>query len=237
MTDLQQLLEVQHHDTLADQLRHRRSALIERAELATATLQRANAEQAAEAVATNRAGLAASQDRLETDITHARDRIKAVESKLYGGTVSSPRDLQALQDEIASLQRRVGLLEDDELAIMEQLEPIEAALAHETAEVTRLTAEIDRLESAVTAAEAEVDVELASNEAKRGASLSGVPPALLAEYEQIRIRSGGIAVAALVGGQCGGCHMRLSSMELDRVKKQPPDAVIHCEECGRLLVR
>ena len=68
-------------------------------------------------------------------------------------------------------------------------------------------------------------------------SAGAVPAPLLAEYEQLRSTSMGIAVSALTGGQCGGCHMRLSAVELDRIKKQPADAVIHCEDCGRLLVR
>lgn len=67
--------------------------------------------------------------------------------------------------------------------------------------------------------------------------MESVPETLAAEYEKIRSTSGGVAVAQLVGGQCGGCHIRLAAMELDRVKHLPPDALVHCEECGRLLVR
>jgi uncharacterized protein len=47
---------------------------------------------------------------------------------------------------------------------------------------------------------------------------------------------GGIAVARLVGTNCGGCHLTLSAVELDRIRHEPGDAVVICEECGRLLV-
>jgi uncharacterized protein len=237
MTDLDQLLEVQRFDTGADQLRHRRVSLPERPELVATHGLRAAAEQRGAKATADRQVLAAGQDRLERDITQARDRIKTVEGTMYGGTVSNPRELQALQDEVGSLQRRVTLLEDEEIAVMEQLEPIDAAISAEAAEVERLGGEIIRLEAAITAAEAEVDVELETNRAAREASAAAVPEPLMVEYEAIRSQSGGVAVAALTAGQCGGCHMRLSSMELDRIKKQPADAVIHCEDCGRLLVR
>ena len=59
---------------------------------------------------------------------------------------------------------------------------------------------------------------------------------LLARYEQLRSKLGGTGAARLVGGSCSGCHLTLSSMELDRVRKAPPDAVITCEQCGRILV-
>ncbi len=59
---------------------------------------------------------------------------------------------------------------------------------------------------------------------------------LLARYEQLRSKLGGTGAARLVGGSCSGCHLTLSSMELDRVRKASPDAVITCEQCGRILV-
>ncbi|MDZ7733961.1 MAG: C4-type zinc ribbon domain-containing protein [Acidimicrobiia bacterium] len=69
------------------------------------------------------------------------------------------------------------------------------------------------------------------------APVEGVSPAHLEEYEKLRRQLGGIGVAPLEGGTCGGCNLTLSAVERDRIKSEPPDAVIHCEECGRLLVR
>ena len=36
---------------------------------------------------------------------------------------------------------------------------------------------------------------------------------------------------------CGGCHLTLSAVELDRVRHQPEGTLVFCGECGRLLVR
>lgn len=237
MPDLERLLDVQGLDTRADQLRHRHDTLAERAALADARAALAAMEQAHAATTRRRDELAAQQDHLEAEIGTARERIATVERTLYGRTTSNPRELQALQDEIASLTRRVSLLEDDELGVMEQLEPVEVEVATATVEGDRLSADIERLEAEVTAAETEIDVELdAVDEARKGVA-ADVPAPLLDEYEHIRSRSGGVGVARLVGGQCGGCHMRLPAVELDRIKKQADDALVHCDDCGRILVR
>lgn len=236
MSALAQLLEVQQHDTTADQLRHRRSHLPQRAAITEAQAALEASRQSLATLGMQRDVLGADQDRLESDITAARDRIKEVEGKLYGGAVSSPRELQALQDEIASLQRRISLLEDEEIGVMEQLEPLDASIAAATADSERLTADLERLALEVTVEEAEIDVALAANQAEREQSTTGVAPDLLAEYELIRGRSGGVGVASFTGGQCGGCHIRLSAMEIDRIRKEPADSIVHCEECGRLLV-
>ena len=44
-------------------------------------------------------------------------------------------------------------------------------------------------------------------------------------------------MARLVGTNCGGCHLTLSAVELDRIRHAPPDEMVFCGECGRLLVR
>ena len=60
---------------------------------------------------------------------------------------------------------------------------------------------------------------------------------MLASYEELREQFGGQPVARLVGANCDGCHIQLSAVAVDRIGKMPEDAVVTCEECGRLLVR
>jgi predicted nucleic acid-binding Zn-ribbon protein len=236
MNPLELLLEVQKHDTHADQIRHRRANLPERAALDEREAERAKAEREHRATSDRRAELLAEQDRLEGEIAKAKERIAAVDGKLYGGATSNPRELQALQDEVASLGRRVTLLEDSEIEVMEQLEPVDKANESQEAALDELAAAIDRLGVELTAAQAELDVDLEAVEKERAQAAEAVPANLLEEYERIRSRSGGIGVAPLIGGQCGGCHLKLPAMELDRIKKLPPDGIVHCDECGRLLV-
>jgi hypothetical protein len=56
------------------------------------------------------------------------------------------------------------------------------------------------------------------------------------EYEALRRAPGGIGVARLVGSTCSGCNLTLSNVEVNRIRKAPPEQVDYCEECGRLLV-
>jgi hypothetical protein len=56
-------------------------------------------------------------------------------------------------------------------------------------------------------------------------------------YERLRQRLGGVAVALLVGSSCGGCHLTLAAGEIDAIRRLPPDALVTCAQCGRILVR
>jgi hypothetical protein len=46
-----------------------------------------------------------------------------------------------------------------------------------------------------------------------------------------------VGAALLRGGRCGGCRLELSGSERARVKAAPPDEVMRCEECRRIMVR
>lgn len=237
MTHWDDLLAVQEHDTSVDQLRHRREHLPSRAELDGVMAELAGVEASASELEEERHTLGRDQQRLEDEITSLNERANHHDKTLYSGTIGNPRELQSLQDEIASLKRRISQLEDQELEVMEQIEPLDAQLAGIAASRSTLDERGTSLRAQIAEEEVAIDDELEQVRKERDVLVSGVDPDVLSEYDDLRKRSGGIAIARLVGGSCGGCHLSLSAVEIDRIKKLPPEAPAHCEECGRLLAR
>ena len=231
------LLSVQEHDTTADQLIHRRAHLASRDELGEVMSELGRLEAATAEVGARQHELGRGQQRLEDEITALTDKATQHDKTLYSGTIGNPRELQALQDEIAALKRRISQLEDQEIELMEQIEPLDADLAGAAARRTALDERAAALRVQIAEEEVAIEAELEQVRGERAAIAGDVAPELLAEYETLRPQSGGIAIARLVGGSCGGCHLSLSAVEIDRIKKLPPEAPAHCEECGRLLAR
>jgi predicted nucleic acid-binding Zn-ribbon protein len=237
MSPLDQLLEVQKHDTAADQLRHRRANLPERSNLDECQQALATTEDDLADAGEERAEIAEDMKHIEQEVASLERRVTEVDHLLHSGAVAAPRELKALQDEIASLQRRQRMLEDGELDLMERAEPLDKTIEELTGRKAELESRAGELEADLTAAEAAVDEEMAQVAARRAELVADVPDDMLATYDRLRDQLAGVAVAKLSGGTCGGCFLSLSAMEVDRIKKQPADAVIKCEECGRILVR
>lgn len=232
-----QLLVVQDLDTAIDQRRHRIAHHPIKEEIAAIN---AKIDAVAETVAeieTRRHDLQRNVKRLADEVALIDDKRSQIDAKLYGGSVTGTKDLLALQDEAKMLLDRKNSIEDEELEFMESLETVEAELAPSVAEREQLAVERDDRELALTAAIAELEVELADTEAKRADAAAEVPSELLAHYDRLRSDFGGVAVARLVGSTCDGCHMTLSAVAIDLIKKQPDDAVVTCDDCGRLLIR
>ncbi len=235
VTELQQLLVLQDLDTRAEQLRYRRSHLAQRSTLAATD--GALGAIAAEAATCERER--AALDKRQAEIDASVETMRAKEQSLGAQLAKSivPKEAETLQAELKGLHQRRDAAEDDELAIMEAVEPIEARLTVLAAQKVPLLAQRDIDAAALAAAEAAVDAELATAAAQRALTAAPLPASLMARYDKMRGHLGGVAVARLDHGTCMGCNIQLSSTEREALLAAPPDALAECEQCGRLLVR
>ncbi|HUE61164.1 MAG TPA: C4-type zinc ribbon domain-containing protein [Acidimicrobiales bacterium] len=234
--DLQSLLHLQHADTRADQLNHRRENLPERAALADIDHRIGQAEAALVDAVSARDIVAEKQRELEADLASAEDRASAVNRRLYSGEVSASRELQAMAADVDALKERSSELEDSILEVLEELEPLEKQASELESALSGLRTERAAAASSLAATESVVDSELAAVDSERQQIAAAVPESLLRLYEQLRARLGGVAVASLVGSRCDGCHLSLPATELDRIRHLPAGEMVTCDQCGRILV-
>jgi uncharacterized protein len=230
------LLELQRHDSAIDRLKARRGSLPEDARLAELASGLAVVDQLADERRGRLATLQREQARLEDEIDMVTRKAHSEEDRAASGKVTSPKELTAIQEEVAALKRRQNALEDELLERMEQRETLEAelveldgrrqAIASEQGDVTR-----DR-----DAALAEIDRELATEQAAADEVAPRVGGELRALYDQIRRRQGGVGAAALVGNTCQGCRVSISPVELAAIRKLPAETIKRCENCRRILV-
>jgi predicted nucleic acid-binding Zn-ribbon protein len=237
LTVFHDLLRVQEHDTAADRLRHRRDHLPELVELRATDDELARLEATLAEREATAADAAKSQRRLEGELSLLESKITELDAKLYSGVVSAARELQAMQSEAASMRERRAALEDEVLEAMGQQETLDTQLEELRTRREELDAQGARLRAAVAQAQADVDRELKSELTARQDAATLIPADVTALYEQLRAHLGGVAAAPLVNGRCGGCHLALPATEIDRLRKEPADTLVRCEQCERILVR
>ncbi|MCX6525013.1 MAG: C4-type zinc ribbon domain-containing protein [Actinobacteria bacterium] len=237
MESLEDLLGVQMLDTRIDQIRHQKKTLPQRQEVIDQTAELGRATVATEECAARLKALRRSQKEAEDHASILEDKATEVNGVLYDGSVSSHKELEALQQEHQQLKQHQGQYEDQALEFMELAEPVEAELELLHVAAQALNESIADLEAQITVALAELDVQLDEQVREREAAQSGIPADLLSLYEGLRAQQGGIAVARLAGARCEGCHLEIPSGELDAIRKAPADQPVTCPECTRLLVR
>ncbi len=224
------LYRLQACDLRADGLRRRQrdilSGLVEPASVLAARAAAQQADQRVEAI--QRDLRSADMDR-----ESLTGKIKSEETRLYSGRVSNVKEITSIENEIASLRRRLGQLDDKSLEAMLNLEAAQAEqkttderLAHIE---ERWRAHQERLHGELATVEAELGSLTGEIETMR----AGFNASELGAYDEIRRRKGGRAVARVVSGRCEGCQVTLPRADIERARQL---ALTYCSQCGRILV-
>ena len=236
-SDQQRLLDVQALDLKLDQLAHRRAKLPEHATLADLAERLTVLRDQIVGVQTEESDLGRELSKAEGDVDQVRARAERDQKRLDAGQVSSPKELESLQHEIATLGRRQGDLEEIVLDVMERLESAQSRHAELAAQLEAAQAEQTEVTARRDTTVAEIDAQVETLTAQRATQAGGLDAALVELYEKIRAQQAGIGAAELRQRRCGGCRLELNNVEIGRLRDAEPDEVHRCEECRRILVR
>jgi len=230
------LLDLQARDAALARLEHRRRTLPELAVIADADTRLAALRADVVRAETEVGDLDRELRRLEDDVDQVRRRAERDQQRMLSGAVPA-KELESLQHEVETLTRRQSDLEDTELEVMERREDAETRAGEVRAEVEKVTAARSEAEQARGKAFAEIDAEAAADTEARAALADRLPADLMTLYEKVRAASGGVGAAMLRQRRCEGCRLELMGAELRAAQAAPPDEVLRCENCRRILVR
>lgn len=231
------LLDVQALDSELSQLAHRQKNLPEHQQIAELDTQLAAHHERRVASETQVSDLERALKKQEQEVELVQTRRARDEDRLNSGAVTNPKDLTNLQNEIAALERRIATLEDEELELMETLEEARTTAAEVAELIATAEAQREELVAARDRQIAEFDERRVTLTADRADLEPRIPADLAALYAKLGAQHGGLAVAALERGRCGGCHLELNGSDLREVMGKPADDVVRCPECSRILIR
>ena len=144
------------------------------------------------------------------------------------------------QDEFAALEKEIAMANDQKektenllLELMEKEEELTNSipLLREKTERGRKDREIKRKKLATYLDNFTRAREKSEGE-RKNLTLS-LDPVFLEQFEQLKKTRDGLAVIPTKDGACGGCHVKLSSSLMGRVRKG--QGVVYCENCNRIL--
>jgi predicted nucleic acid-binding Zn-ribbon protein len=228
---------VQTVDSTLQQLAHRKKNLPQHAELAELAQRQSELERRRVELDTQIADLTRDQKKADADVEQVKARRVRDQQRLEAGQVSSPRELEQLQSEIVALDRRIGVLEDAELEVMEQLESLQSELSGIATEADELAGTAESVTATRDEAVNELDAAAAEATGERERLIVDIPEQLMAVYERMRAQLGGVGAAALRRRRCEGCRLELTEADLAAIRSAPDDEVLRCPECNRILVR
>lgn len=230
------LLELQSHDTRLARLAHEGRTLPVLARLADASAEREAKDGSRIRLEATLSDQRRELARMEADIDKVVSRRRRHEERLEAGSVPA-KEMMALQGEIEHLIARQGVLEDEQLELMEISQASEE-------ERDAIVEEITELDERMEADTAERDLELgrlraasAAVQAQRDAAAAGLPTEAVELYEEVRAQTGGLAVVGLNGLTPEGISLDFTLSEQEAIRTAEPDELLQSEDYGYILVR
>ncbi|MBI2855262.1 MAG: hypothetical protein HYX93_00260 [Chloroflexi bacterium] len=163
----------------------------------------------------------------------AREKASQLESKLYGGSVRNPRELEDMQAEFNILRGQQRRQEDDLLRVMEASEEAEGNLGRLEKTLEEIEEARQRDEGRLMAERRELQANLDILEGKRQQLSSLVSPEHLGLYQRLRTTRQGQAVVKVERGMCQGCRITLPTRVVQQARTSP--APVQCPSCSRIL--
>lgn len=229
MSQVHQLYKLQQIDSEIDAKKKRLGEVLQ--------LQKGNAalnqaRQRAETAVTTLQSWQSQQKDKNLELASLNDKRKRSEDRLYSGKVTNPKELSDLQGEIESLGRRAEALEEELLEVMLELEEAEAEKESSEKDVAELEAAWARETADLKQKQNELALRLHHLIQSRKEHVPTVDQAKLTEYDNMRARKGGVAVAKVRVNKCLSCQITNSDQAI-RIAKS--GNISYCGGCGRIM--
>jgi len=169
--------------------------------------------------------------RHDSDIQMNQSRVKKSREKL--GSVKNNKEYQSILKEIEDMQLKNSLVEDEMIAILEQIETIERSIHTKKSETEKIKAQVDIEKKTIQQDMIRNQQRLARLETDIAKISQQVEPELLRKYRLVKDQTRGIAIAAVHQAVCQGCNLNIPSQMYDKLQRD--EKLTMCPHCQRII--
>lgn len=182
----------------------------------------------------DRAALIANQKerrRLEDDVKVHEQKISKLRDQMLQAKTNE--QYRAFQNEIDYAAREIRKAEDRILDLMGESEPLEANVKRAEVELKKQREHVESEKRRAQERTAADEQQLATLRAQRNEAAASMDPRLVRDYERIRRKWHGSAVAEALEGRCSACQIAMRPQFWQDLRRG--DQIMFCESCGRFL--
>ena len=168
----------------------------------------------------------------ELELASLQAEKKKIETQLYGGKTTNPKELSQWQRDLEILNSKINIREEKVLEALIKIEELDK-------EIKPYSEMLKDIQSKLSNAKVEKENELNRIKSiideckeKRNKILPNIDEDIFPVYERLLKKKGGIAVTKIQNDICGGCFVHLPEGVVKRVQNRE---LQHCPQCGRIL--
>ena len=227
--ELEVLKQLQNIDGQLYHLRREKQQAPQQLEQAQVVL--TNRQTQLKAAEENVKSLQMTQKEKEIELQTREANVKKLQGQMF--QVKTNKEYTAMQHEIDTLKADNSLLEEEIIALLDQVEEASRMRQEEQKRLTEAQAAFEDERRRIQRLTDQLDTQIKQLEESRQQLLPKVPPVTLELYQRVLLNREGLALAPLVDESCGGCHRRLPPQVINEV--YIGNRLVSCESCNRIL--
>ncbi|HEY3993019.1 MAG TPA: C4-type zinc ribbon domain-containing protein [Ktedonobacteraceae bacterium] len=224
------LFQLQQLDLEVDRLVAEKQALASSLQ-STSLLKKLRAEE--QSAQQQLAGGVQAQKDAEWALEDVERRLKQQEQRLYNGSATGAKELNALQQEVQNLRAQQARQEEKALEMMEVAESLREALEQRTRAVKEAEQNWELSNTAGVTRFGQLEKKLQGLRDKRAELIATMDDELVKRYEGMRKTKQGRVISKVEQNSCQWCRVILTPSELQRVRISAE--LQTCSNCGRIL--
>jgi predicted nucleic acid-binding Zn-ribbon protein len=169
----------------------------------------------------------------EQRVRDQRLKIKQTDTKLYGGKIRNPKELQDLQSESEALKRFLDVVEDRQLACMLDMDDHREVFDAARNNLEKVRQKAAALHQDLNQELASIQKEMNHLNTMRVNMVQSISPNDFAIYEKLRKQRLGVAVSFVNDRACSACGATLTAALYQAARS--PSQLTYCNTCGRIL--
>ena len=170
----------------------------------------------------------------ETDVEDVRAKAAEVESKLYGGKVTNPKELSDLDADLRSIKHLVASREDILLGLLVEIDEADKQLRAANSAYSEIESGWTQEQGELLKEKGQIEPDVESLQARRERQAASIDRPSMGLYQLLRDRHSGRAVARLERGMCQGCRITLPMSLLQKARSGT--GLVQCVSCERILL-
>ncbi|MBD3167007.1 hypothetical protein GF324_10440 [bacterium] len=178
------------------------------------------------------AELGSDRRSIDGRIQMARVKQEKYKEQLY--SVTTNREYDAIQQEIESIDKQVEVLENTQMALLEEEEEHNTKMKQVEERIELLKEDLKDRKSELQEKTQDSESEELELQHERDKLTVRIKKPILAHYERIRAAREGVGASHLYAGACGTCFAVVPPQRQAEIRKM--EDIILCESCGVIML-
>lgn len=178
------------------------------------------------------AGLQAQKE-AEWTLEELGRRLRALEQRLYSGSITNAKELNAVQQEVQHLRAQQSRQEEMVLEMIDTTDTLQETAQQKAAAWQRAEDAWKQDHAAQVQRQGQLESKRQELQQRRDQFIVGIDGELLKRYEALKRTKQGRAISRVEQNSCQWCRVILTPSELQRVRVSPE--LQACSNCGRIL--